>query len=126
MKRVLLFVICVELATMFAFGQKKETRAAVCPKCAIHLQKSPFKNQYGNTTFLPHSNNKTTSVVAGSRIHLPEPHYLISVNQLGNEVIFGGRYFSATEVVLSKNEVEMRFLNDKNFENVFQKNHNKK
>ena len=102
-------------------SQKKENRAAVCPKYAIHFQKSPFKNQYDNTSFIPHSNNKTTSVVVGNRIHLPEPHSLISVDQLGNKVIIGGCHIFATEVVLSRNEVEMRFLNLNYFENVFSK-----
>ena len=40
------------------------------------------------------------------------------VDQLGNKVISGGRHFS-TEVVLSKNEVEMRFSNLNDFEIVF-------
>ena len=89
-----------------------------CKKCAITLQKSSSNNLYGKTSFLPNSKNKTTSVV--NRIHLPEPDYLIFVDQLGNEVISDGRHLS-TEVVLLKNEAEIRFSNLNHFENVFSK-----
>ena len=75
------------------------------------------KNLYGKTSFLPNSKNKTTSV-AIDWVQLPEPHYLIFVVQLGNKVIFGGRHLS-TEVVLSNDEVEMRFSNFNYFERVF-------
>ena len=92
--------------TQMRGGMLQQFRKVECKKCAINLQKSSSNNLYGKTSFLPNSKNKTTSVVV-NRIHLPEPDYLICVDQLGNKVIPDCRYPS-TEVVLSKNKVEIR------------------